>query len=386
MAGDAVLARVVRPASGPASKPGGRAKNLASGLSLVELMVSLVITSVLTLGLMEMFSAYQAANRQLQGQALVAGSGRVAMELISRSLRQAGYRGCNSKRPLTETVTNLPYRFDLQRGLAGYNATGSSWVSNNGRVLAATGGTSSPDAPPDLRSLTGVTASRLLPGADLVTVWFAASKAYPVDTATSPLTTGAEAVRLVAPIADIEQQFEDAPLALISDCNTENIFLITAINETSGQPELEHAAGVNVAAVPGARNATPVLGNGFGYRAGSLVSAVESHTYFVARSDNLNQQREAIYSLFRKEGIAGRRVELLEGVEELQFLYGVATTGDAPSTYVDASQVVDFRDVVSVRIQLTANSVDAAGSPEPDGRFRNTWTRTVRLPNQLGHR
>ena len=76
---------------------------------------------------------------------------------------------------------------------------------------------------------------------------------------------------------------------------------------------------------------------------------------------------------------------LVEGVEDLQILYGVDTAGEdlVPSTYVDASLVTDFNDVVSVRIVLTVNSIDDVGSSDADGILRRNFTQTIRLRNRL---
>ncbi len=352
------------------SSAGRIQNNPESGLSLVELMVSLVISSLLTLGLIEIFTAHQATNKLLQGHDLLADSGQIAMELISRSLMRAGYQGCNSKRRLRDSITNVPYAFDLGQGMAGYNATEDTWMSNKGAIRNR-----------DLARLTGMATSRLLPGADLVTVWFAGKKEYQVDTRTRPLTTGTEAILLDASKAEVDKEFKNNPVALISNCFTENTFLITKINRVSRQTELEHATGVTVAA---AQNATSILAKGAGYGPGSLVSSVTSHTYFIALSDHLNQQNDAIYSLFRKDAAAGP-VELIEGIEDLQLLYGLAEAGKgfAPTTYLDASQVPDFKDVVSVRVQLTANSVDPASSPGREGILRHTLMRTIRLRNHF---
>ncbi len=91
-----------------------------------------------------------------------------------------------------------------------------------------------------------------------------------------------------------------------------------------------------------------------------------------------------IYSLYRKDNLAGP-VELVEGIEDMQILFGVDNGGEllVPSTYMDSSLVTDFRDVVSVRVQLTVNSVDDVGSSAADGILRRNFSQTVRIRNRL---
>ena len=341
-----------------------------SGLSLVELMVSLVISSVLTLGLIEIFTAHQTSHKLLQEEDALASSGQMAIALLSRSLMQAGYQGCNSKTPLSNNMSKLPYAFDLEQGLRGYEANVTAWASNHGNLSAR-----------DLKQLTGLPSQRLMPGTDLVTVWFAGKQEFNLDTLSRPLMTGAEALLLDAPKKTVGSAFKYNPVALMSDCFTKNIFLITRISARSRQTELEHAAGITLKA---AQNATAILGDGKGYGQASMVLPVTSHTYFVARSAHLNQQQEVIYSLFRKDGSRGP-VELIEGIEDLQLLYGIAERGKvlAPTTYLDASQVVDFKAVVSVRIAVTAKAVEAGFSSARGGPLSTTLARTIRLPNHF---
>ena len=341
-----------------------------SGLSLVELLVSLVISSVLTLGLIEIFTAHQTSHQLLQEVDALASSGQMAMALLSRSLMQAGYQGCNSKTPLRHKMSKLPYAYNLEQGLKGYEANAATWTSNQGKLRKQ-----------DLAQLTGLPSHRLLPGTDLVTVWFAGKQAFSVDTLHRPLRTGAEAILLDVSKQTATRAFKYHPVALLSDCFAKNLFLITKISALSRQTELEHAAGITRAA---AQNATSILGDGTGYGQASRVLPVTSHTYFVARSEHLNQQQDAIYSLFRKDGNRGP-VELIEGIEDLQLLYGIAERGKgpAPATYLDASQVADFQDVVSVRIEVTAKAVESGSSSGRDGARSTRLARTIRVQNHV---
>lgn len=65
-----------------------------AGLSLIELMVAILISSLLLLGVVQMFTNTSATDRTNTELARVQESGRIAMELISREVRRAGYQGC----------------------------------------------------------------------------------------------------------------------------------------------------------------------------------------------------------------------------------------------------------------------------------------------------
>jgi type IV pilus assembly protein PilW len=314
----------------------------------------------------------------------MAESGRFAMEMISRSVRKAGYRGCNSKRAVEDTIDTVPYEFSLDLGLRGYNGNaGGSWSPDFSTTLMprTSGATDTNVYAPGGETLTGIDLVALEEETDVLTVWFASSTDYSVTTPTQPLTTGAEAILLDATTTEIVGDLAQYHIAFINDCSTENMFVITAINSIAGKAELEHAAGAGIGA---AQNLTPIMGTGSGYQDGVVVNPIVSHTFYIGQSSNVNEFGDPILSLFRKEGVSAP-VELVEGIEDLQVLFGVDTGGAVlvPNTYVDASLVADYRDVVAVRIQLTANSVDDVGSSAADGILRRTFTQTIRLRNRL---
>ena len=95
--------------------------------------------------------------------------------------------------------------------------------------------------------------------------------------------------------------------------------------------------------------------------------------------------------------------ELVEGIEDLQIKYGVDTDNDdIPNRYLDADSVIDFDDVLTLRITVVANSVEDVGAKsgpthgctgsggsqdcQPgetyDGLLRRAFTQTINLRNR----
>jgi type IV pilus assembly protein PilW len=110
-------------------------------------------------------------------------------------------------------------------------------------------------------------------------------------------------------------------------------------------------------------------------------------------------------SLFRREisqnaqtGAAGNPQELVEGVEALQVQYGIDTETDpdgVADAYVDANNVPDWNNVVSVRVHLLMQSLrsdlvdgsqtfifNGANVTASDGRLRYPFVATVSLRNR----
>ena len=86
-------------------------------------------------------------------------------------------------------------------------------------------------------------------------------------------------------------------------------------------------------------------------------------------------------ALFRS--INGVSQELVEGIENLQILYGEDTDNDnVPNYYIDAAIITDMAQTVSVRISLIARTLETRLATSGD-RITRGFTTTVTLRNRL---
>ena len=88
-------------------------------------------------------------------------------------------------------------------------------------------------------------------------------------------------------------------------------------------------------------------------------------------------------SLFQNNN--GNNQELIEGIEDMQILYGEDTNNDStPDYYVPAGTAgLTMNQVVSVRVTLTARTLDANLTTTGDGRLRRTFSSTIAVRNRL---
>jgi len=87
-------------------------------------------------------------------------------------------------------------------------------------------------------------------------------------------------------------------------------------------------------------------------------------------------------ALFRSIN-GGAAVELVEGIQDMQVLYGEDTDSDfIPNYYVAVGSVVDMAKVVAVRITLTARTLEAIRAASNAPITRN-FTSTVVLRNRV---
>lgn len=81
------------------------------GLSLIELMIAILISSLLLLGVLQLFTDTNSADRSSTALARVQESGRILMEIIGTDARRAGYQGCSASAN-TVTIGTLKFPAD----------------------------------------------------------------------------------------------------------------------------------------------------------------------------------------------------------------------------------------------------------------------------------
>jgi len=86
-------------------------------------------------------------------------------------------------------------------------------------------------------------------------------------------------------------------------------------------------------------------------------------------------------ALFRS--VNGVNTELVEGIENLQILYGEDTDNDdAPNYFVDSASITSMAQAVSVRLTVVARTLESNLTTD-GGRITRNFTSTVTLRNRL---
>ena len=362
------------------------------GLSLIEVMIALLIGMILLVALIQVFSASRTAYQTSEGMARVQENARFAMDYLQRDLRMAGHFGCVNDQAHLLTPGALVNHFTASAGfpvsVRGYDATGSA---PGGTVSLATPATGwSPTLP------TAFDALGALPGSDIIELRYLGSQGVPVDEITHPTPTttwiDVDADRWNALTSDGVAN----PTAFgIADCSFADLFPATGVDATTGTVTLSGTID---------RYTPQPAGQTMLYRAESLV-------YYVARGASGGR------SLWRARADnsgsypAAGREELVEGIESLQFIYGLdrvtAVDTTAPSGYIDdyksasgmTNTAEQWRRVGTVQVGMLASSPNPAASaqaltdrevmgvaftvPAGDTHFRATYETTVALRNRL---
>lgn len=335
------------------------------GFSIVELMIALLLGALITTGIIQMFSGNQRNYQMLTGQARLQESGRFALDFMTQPVRMAGYSGCFSEEGEARNVLNgatPPFEYDMLNSIEAYEATS----------------TTPPTWSPSLASLpagaNGIDTAQIVPGSDVLVL-----RSGSFDSLQVVQSQAAGTGDLITQIPADPTQYDIGDILLVSDCTKAALFQVTNNFTGAGQYRIQHTTGGGV--VPG--NASLDLsGNGSVFDVDAEVFRLQTTVFFIAPGASVNNTGATPASLWQKVG-TDAPVELVDGVENLQVVFGVDTDGDnVPNRYQTFQSVMDPSDIVTVRLQVTVNSFDKVAD-QGDGILRRTFSKTIAIRNRV---
>jgi type IV pilus assembly protein PilW len=371
------------------------ARRNATGFSLIELLLALTLGLVVVSGIVQLFVGNQQTYAILTGQARMQENGRFALEFISRSARSAGFLGCaQDPETLVRGLTggwNLIPEVDVTRPVQAFDSTG---VSTWSPVLTTLPRSETIDTNVRFADA-GIDTRLIAPGTDVLVLRGLRGGGTQLAETLQPDGTPL----VVAPEGETDIAADD--IVMIANCEQAAVVRVTDVDVSGDEASLSLAIG-GVGGLPSGpgealyRNAASVVGPtgsipftlsflGRSYSEDALVGVVESSFFYVAPGLGEDDQGDAPLALWQKTGTAAP-VELVQGIENLQVLYGIDTTltDGIPSAnrYVTPGSIGStadaLRPVVSLRVTITANSVDAVDDGEP---LRRTFTKTLLVRN-----
>ncbi|MCM3562063.1 prepilin-type N-terminal cleavage/methylation domain-containing protein [Hydrogenophaga intermedia] len=324
-----------------------------AGFSLVELMIALVLGLILIIGAASVYVTNQQAARTNEGLARLQESGRIAFELMSREMRQAGGNACGAT--LVANVLNNP---------------SNNWYTDfdAGPVIGYEG-----NAPATGIVATGTAVGQRVNGTDAIMIM----GPNPVDNATI-VTHNPTAAEFSLNTSN--HGIADGDVVLVCDSQSAAVTQIT-----NAQP------GVNVTIVHNTGLGTP--GNctkGLGYpvlcttngtpktfAGGGIVSKLNPGFWYIGNNPRGGR------SLYRASSTA--QVEITDGVVDmqLQYLTRNATSGNLALDWVDGSTITNWSNAgtelpVAVRVQLSLQSLQNVGTDQQTLNRVQVYSVTLR--------
>lgn len=353
--------------------PAGR--RVQRGLSLVELMISITIGLIVLGALTYVFVGSRGTYRVNENLARVQETGRFALDYIAQDLRMTSFTGCRSRslNAAAGTIANVTLpavAFNgAGDGVMGFE-DGAGWVNPVASTVPRAAG-------------------------DVLTIRRAAGMPLRLAANSDPLARTVTIEHNAAGIGN-------GDIVVLADCERALMFRVTNHPPTTAigsfPTTLEYkTSGAGLGGADG--NVAVVPSDVFTPQARAQVMRFVEATYFVGANPAGGR------SLYRVVGTAAE--ELVDGVEDLDIVYGIDTSAPEPDgiadRYVRADAVADWAQVVSVRINVLAVGADASvatatqtyafrdtdgdGVPEtqtaPDRRLRQVFTATVALRNRV---
>ncbi|OUS06710.1 hypothetical protein A9Q81_02175 [Gammaproteobacteria bacterium 42_54_T18] len=341
------------------------------GVTLVELMVALAISSFLMLGIFQIYFSSRLTDNMGSALARIQETGRVALDIMTKDIRLAGYQGCLDPKQgdLIVSAVNSPTASLADSGVRGFTVA-PDWANGTEFTSAdiASGGSSGRSA---------------LKGTSVIAVQRAAPVAARV-TAVSATT-----LTLAANALDINKN----DLFVVASCNEGHLDRASDVSSGNGETQITLSSDLGVqyasADAPG------------------FVMRFLSTVYFVADTNRVNSAGNAVYALYRQRDTSSGFVveELVEGVENMQVLYGQRlSTGNVRYVPADTADL-NMGSVESVRIGVLVASTQNVqqGNDElsyllpgitvdhgddtginhlSDRRIRRTFVTTVNIRNR----
>lgn len=301
------------------------------GLTLIELMVAVTISLFLLGGIIQIFVSNKQVYRVQDASARIQEGGRFGLFFLTSAIRNADFWGCMGGFPDISNHINPGATNPLDGMTGGIDGTDNDGL-NGSDTLSLFGG---------VGSGIGVI------GHNVNAASF---------TTTEPTTI---------------EQFD---YMLVSDCTKADLSQRSNVNNEINAVVANVGVGTpGNASVPGVQ---------YNPGDGATIYELQAVTYSLATGSGGTEP-----SLFRSINGA-TAVELVEGVEDMQILYGEDTDNDrAADRYLAAGAAgLDMTRVVSIRVTLTLRSAENnvnSNLNNGDYRLRRTFTTTTTIRNRV---
>lgn len=335
-------------------------KKTENGFSLIELMIALLISTIVAAAVIQLFLSSRQVYRVQDAKAHIQENGRLAMQVLTDSILNVGYRGCRTFNITDADINNTlnnpdAFGWAYATPIEGFEASSSSWSPSTDSSLSLA------------RSGTDIITLRL--ANDPIIKVTKHPGGTPPGSANLQVTTG--------------NQLKAGDIVMVHDCESAAVFQISSGNpDTSGS--IPHNTGGNF--TPG--NATQALGKNY---EGAWLTRLSTRSFYVSQDSNGRS------SLVQHDSLSGSAA-IASDIENMQIQYAIDINDDKLiDNMVAADAVTDWGQVIAVNVEIVAVSASdnlTVDGPQPyllagnllrpdDRRLRQVFSKTITLRNRV---
>lgn len=380
------------------------------GLSVIELMVALVLGLLVVGAVLQLFIGSKATHLSNEALARVQENGRFSVELLKKEFRDVGSHGfCAARLEIRSHLRDdcpgfTDLVFDSRLALVGWDFDGtgrgesytadaeSDLVPASGDLDQWTARNGSDSEDLSGAGVSGIFDGRIVPGTDVVVVRQA--EIIPGVTAAGPTGTSSGTPILLTDNHGLDSN----SVVLVTNCSSGgDLFQLGSTPEVD---RLSPASGSCSSPGPGGVNS---LDWSSAYDQSMQIFRVVVNGYYIGYNEERSEP--GLYRVRLSNGLAGNAVheELVEGVENLQVLYGYSLPaeqggdGQTVNFWLPADEVPNWEFVIGARLSMLVRSKESMGEggqqndydlasmsythPE-DGRLRQPFFAAISLRNR----
>lgn len=347
-------------------------KRVQQAFSLIELMIATTLSLVISYSVMQIYLTQSQFYKTSNSQALILNTENALVNLISPTIRGAGFVGCSTT---SNALSNL--NPGLPDPLGSLNNSGQMIKGYSGSSSSFTYTTTNPANDTNAANWTPALPASLVgeveKGSDVLIVLGATPGAFPIGV--MQINPGSNVLTLKN---TANAQITSGQLGAVSDCVKSIIFRVTGVTGTS----LSHSAGTG-----SMHNASSTFLLKF--QPGAQFIALQQTAFFVGQGHG--GQSALMQAVLN--GNTWTVQPLVPGVEFMKVHYGIGANG-LVTRYVPANAVSDWSNVYAIRLgfiiagKMGSGSgnrsytvLDTAVTVPADNLLRHTFEMTIKLRN-----
>lgn len=336
------------------------------GFTLIELMIAMVLGLVVIAGVTSVFLAGQQSFRTNNALSDVEDGSRIAFELMSRDIREAGLTGCDST---SNRIANV------------LNNQGSSWWANWGNALHGYGGANSNATDGDVNQAdpavtTGTGIGQRVAGTDSLEVISAGNLPVTIQSDKEPAAN----FKLNATTTDLQSgdiiivcSPDHATIVQISNYNNNNVTVVHNTGNVVSPGNCSKGLGYPT-------DCSSTNGNIYTFPPNSLIAALTASDWYIGNYNTTGGKSLYRIALVNTggNGVAAQAQEIVRNVTDMQITY----LQNPNTSFVSATNVTDWSQVIAARVTLTVqgNFQRASVNATPISR---TYSATTTVRNRV---